>query len=77
MLAHIMFFDEEWIHRSFRIDTKTNESHLGTLLHYLGIVNSICRRSTPTKWTVIFNKDSMCVVGINSLKTLDDDVASL
>ena len=43
MLAHVMLLDEKRVHSGVGIDTEADESHLGALLHNLGVVDSIGR----------------------------------
>jgi len=43
MLAHVVLLDEKWVHSGVGIDTEADESHLGALLHNLGVVDSIGR----------------------------------
>ncbi len=43
MLAHVVLLDEKWIHSGVGIDTEADESHLGTLLHNLSVVDGIGR----------------------------------
>ena len=47
MFAIIMLFNQEWIHCSLGIECECDISHLGTLLHHLGIVYGIGRACTP------------------------------
>ena len=43
MLAHVVLLDEKWVHSGVGIDSEADESHLGTLLHNLGIIDGIGR----------------------------------
>ena len=43
MLAHVVLLDEERVHGGVGIDSEANESHLGTLLHYLGVIDGVGR----------------------------------
>ena len=41
MLAHVVFLDEQGIHREVGIHREGDEGHLGALLHDLGVVDGI------------------------------------
>ena len=71
----IMLLDEQWIHCGFGVYHKGYESHFGTLLHHLGIVNGIGRTRTPTERTVILYQYTWCVVGVDSFKPFNDNIA--
>ena len=47
MLAHVMFLDEEGIHRQGGVHRESDEGHLGTLLHDLGVVDRVVGRRAP------------------------------
>ena len=43
MLAHVVLLDEKWVHSGVGIDTEADESHLGALLHNLGVIDCVGR----------------------------------
>ena len=75
MLAHVVLLYEQWIHRSFRVHNEGNKCHLGTLFHYLCIVNCIVGTRTPREWTMVLNKYTRSVVWVDTLETLYNHIS--
>ena len=80
VLAHVVLLDEQWIHCEVWVNREGYESHLGTLLHHLGIIYGIIGRRSPGERTVVLHQHGRCVVGIDFTDVqnlVHDDIACL
>ena len=80
VLAHIVLLDEQWVHREVWVNRESYESHLGTLLHNLCVVNSVVGRCSPRERTVVLNQNGRSVIRIDLADVqdfVDDDVTRL
>ena len=75
MLAHVMLLDEKRIHRQGRVHRVGDESHFGTLLHDLGVVDGIVGRGAPGERSVVLHQHGRRVVGVDltDIQNLIDD----